>query len=83
MNLKSILLLVFIGYGAHVLATEGAGEVEYPCGPSDGLSFVGQTWAPDPKPSPIMIRVKKGDEIVALLIGSEHIVPLINLGADT
>jgi len=76
MNLKSVLLLVFIGYGAHVAATEDAGV---DCGPSNGLSFVGQTWASDPKPSPVMIRVKKGDEIVALLIGSEHTVPLINL----
>ncbi len=76
MNLKSILLFVFVGYGAHVAATEDAG---IDCGPSNGLSFVGQTWASDPKPSPVMIRVMRGGEIVALLIGSEHTVPLINL----
>ena len=82
MNLKSVLLLLFIGYSAHVAATEGAGagteEIKYPY----GLSFVGHTWTPDPKPSPLMVRVERADgSPVAIIIGSEHDVPLTNLDA--
>jgi len=77
MNIKFFLFLIFAGYGPRCIAAEA--EPIYPYGPSNGLSFIPQVWPTDPKPSPVMIRVKRGDDPVALLIGSNHFVPLINL----
>jgi hypothetical protein len=77
MNIKVFLILMLLGCGIHCAASEE--DPICPYGLSNGLSFIPQDWSRDPKPSPLMIRVKEGDKLVALLIGTCHTVPLINL----